>query len=164
MDFFLQNFVAGLHQQVSEDDTSNHLGIDPVDDILNSNTIQTYLNNEIVVKQLKQSSTDLGPEVSTSGEDHISEGFCSDSLLADSQLQHSSEANVEISASEGDMSLSLHNNGSPDMIMASNYSVNILESLDDFIADEQHKKVCYFLFNSDHITNCVGVAPSKNNI
>ncbi|KAK3138855.1 hypothetical protein QOZ80_5AG0374300 [Eleusine coracana subsp. coracana] len=37
--------------------------------------------------------------------------------------------------------MSLHDNGSSDVIMRSSYSVNVLESLDDVIADEQHKKV-----------------------
>ncbi|TVU19275.1 hypothetical protein EJB05_35414 [Eragrostis curvula] len=115
--------------QQASDVTSTQLLPDPVDNGSNSNMVQSFQT---------QSPTGLHSDVSTSGEECVSEGFSSDSSLDDSEL-HASETNPEISASECVMSP--HDNGSPDMLMRSSYSVNPLESIDGVIADEQQKKV-----------------------
>jgi hypothetical protein len=119
-----------------------------------------------MAKLLKQPSTGLCPEFfdvpSTSGQNCVSEEFSAVCLLADLQLHASSERNLEISASEGDMSL--HDDGSPHVTLRSSYSVN-LESLDNVIADEHYKKVnvLSIRLKSESILS-VKVVPSENNL
>jgi hypothetical protein len=132
--------------QLALDDTRTQLGLDPELNDANSNSVHFDQNDNekadnLMAKLLKQSSTGLCPEFfdvpSTSGQNCVSEEFSSVCLLADLQLHASSSSTLEISASEGDMSL--HGDGSPHVTLRSSYSVN-LESLDNVIADEHYKK------------------------
>jgi len=132
--------------QLAFDDTRTQLGLDPELNDTNLNSVHFDQNNNekadnLMAKQLKESSTGLCPDVfdvpSTSGQNCVPEEFSSDYILADSQLHASLERTLEISASEGDMSL--HDDGSPHVTLRSSYSVN-LESLDNVVADEHYKK------------------------
>ncbi|KAG2619487.1 hypothetical protein PVAP13_3NG075300 [Panicum virgatum] len=131
--------------QLAFDDTRTQLGLDPELNDTNLNSVHFDQNNNekadnLMAKQLKESSTGLCPDVfdaSTSGQNCVPEEFSSDYILADSQLHASLERTLEISASEGDMSL--HDDGSPHVTLRSSYSVN-LKSLDNVVADEHYKK------------------------